>query len=63
MTVPGQTALDTFSFKLVFLNPQPPKHDPDPMPRLVADNLGKRFGRRVLFRKLSFELEGGRTLA
>ncbi|MFB3131224.1 MAG: ATP-binding cassette domain-containing protein, partial [Rhodothermales bacterium] len=33
------------------------------MPRLVADNLGKRFGRRVLFRKLSFELEAGRTLA
>ena len=33
------------------------------MPRLVAENLGKRFGRRVLFRKLSFELEGGRTLA
>ncbi len=33
------------------------------MPRLVADNLGKRFGRRVLFRKLSFDLEGGQTLA
>ena len=33
------------------------------MPRLVADTLGKRFGRRVLFRKLSFELEGGCTLA
>lgn len=33
------------------------------MPRLVADNLGKRFGRRVLFRKLSFVLEGGGTLA
>lgn len=33
------------------------------MPRLVADNLGKRFGRRVLFRKLSFDLDGGRALA
>ena len=33
------------------------------MPQLVAENLGKRFGRRVLFRKLSFELVGGRTLA
>ncbi len=33
------------------------------MPRLVAENLGKRYGRRVLFRKLSFALEGGRALA
>ena len=33
------------------------------MPRLVADDLGKRFGRRVLFRRLSFVLEGGRALA
>ncbi len=33
------------------------------MLRLVADRLGKRFGRRVLFRDLSFELEGGRSLA
>jgi len=33
------------------------------MPRLVAETIGKRFGRRVLFRNLSFVLEGGRTLA
>ncbi len=33
------------------------------MLRLVADRLGKRFGRRVLFRDLSFELEGGRSRA
>lgn len=33
------------------------------MPRLVADRLGKRFGRRVLFRNLSFELAGGASLA
>ncbi len=33
------------------------------MPRLVADNLAKRYGRRVLFRRLSFALEGGKTLA
>ena len=33
------------------------------MPRLVADNLGKRYGRRVLFRRLSFDLEGGNTMA
>ncbi|MFQ5570191.1 MAG: ATP-binding cassette domain-containing protein [Rhodothermales bacterium] len=33
------------------------------MPRLVVNNVGKRFGRRLLFRKLSFELEGGRVLA
>ena len=33
------------------------------MPRLVADNLGQRFGARVLFRRLSFRLEGGQTLA
>lgn len=31
--------------------------------RLVADNLGKRFGTRVLFRRLSFRLEGGQSLA
>lgn len=30
---------------------------------LVADNLGKRFGARVLFRRLSFTLEGGQALA
>lgn len=34
-----------------------------PMPRLEADHLGHRFGRLVLFRELSFELGGGRTLA
>ncbi|MDX1545675.1 MAG: ATP-binding cassette domain-containing protein [Rhodothermales bacterium] len=33
------------------------------MPRLVADRLAKRFGRRVLFRRLTFALEGGRSLA
>lgn len=33
------------------------------MPRLIAENIGKRFGRRVLFKQLSFELEGGATLA
>ena len=33
------------------------------MLRLAADNLGKRFGRRVLFRRLSFRLEGGQSLA
>lgn len=31
--------------------------------RLEVDNLGKRFGRRVLFRRLSFGLEGGEALA
>jgi heme exporter protein A len=33
------------------------------MLQLVADGLGKRFGRRVLFRNLSFGLRGGQTLA
>lgn len=33
------------------------------MYRLSVDNLGKRFGRRVLFRGISFELEGGQVLA
>ena len=31
--------------------------------QLVAENLGHRFGRRVLFRKLSFTLEAGHSLA
>lgn len=30
---------------------------------LAADDLGMRFGRRVLFRGLSFALDGGQTLA
>jgi ABC-type glutathione transport system ATPase component len=33
------------------------------MIRLTAQDLGKRFGRRVLFRALSFELTGGQSLA
>ena len=33
------------------------------MPRLKVDTLGHRFGRLVLFRQLSFALEGGRSLA
>ena len=33
------------------------------MLQLGADGLGKRFGRRVLFRNLSFWLRGGQTLA
>jgi heme exporter protein A len=33
------------------------------MPRLTAENLAKRFGRRVLFRGLSLVVEGGRSLA
>lgn len=33
------------------------------MPRLVVEDLGKRFGRRVLFRRLSFGLDGGQALA
>ena len=33
------------------------------MPRLVGERLGKQFGRRLLFRELSFALEGGRSLA
>lgn len=31
--------------------------------QLVAENLGQRFGRRVLFRRLSFSIPGGRSLA
>jgi len=34
-----------------------------PMPALEASDLARRFGRRVLFRRLSFVLEGGRSLA
>ncbi len=33
------------------------------MATLVADSIGHRFGRLVLFRQLSFTLEGGQTLA
>lgn len=33
------------------------------MPRLVCENLSKRFGRRLLFRDLSAAVEGGRSLA
>ena len=33
------------------------------MCRLSADTLGHRFGRLILFRQLSFALEGGHTLA
>ena len=33
------------------------------MLQLVAEGLGKRFGRRVLFRNLSFTVQGGQTLA
>jgi len=33
------------------------------MCQLVAADLGKRFGRRILFRRLSFTLEGGVILA
>ena len=33
------------------------------MPRLRVDDLGRRFGRRVLFRQMAFTLEGGRSLA
>ncbi len=32
------------------------------MPRLVADQLSRAYGRRVLFRGLSFELSGGEVL-
>lgn len=32
------------------------------MPRLVVENLAKQFGRRVLFRHLSFALEAGESL-
>ncbi len=31
--------------------------------QLVAENLGQRFGRRVLFRRLSFTVSGGASLA
>lgn len=31
--------------------------------RLVAENIGKRYGKRVLFRKVSFQLTGGESLA
>lgn len=34
-----------------------------PAPRLVADGLAKRFGRRVLFRDLGFEMGPGEALA
>ena len=33
------------------------------IPRLVANNVGKKFGRRLLFRRLSLELAGGEVLA
>ncbi len=33
------------------------------MPQLIAENLGKHFIRRLLFRRLSFALEGGSSLA
>lgn len=33
------------------------------MLRLTVENVGQKFGRRVLFRRLSFELKGGQTLA
>lgn len=33
------------------------------MLELVGENLGKHYGRRVLFRRLSFRLRGGRMLA
>ncbi len=33
------------------------------MPKLTCENLAKRFGRRLVFREMSFCLEGGRTLA
>ncbi len=33
------------------------------MTKLTLDNIAKRFGRRVLFRKLTCEVEGGRVLA
>lgn len=33
------------------------------MARLICDNVSMRFGRRLLFRELSFVLEGGRSLA
>lgn len=33
------------------------------MPRLTAKDLAKRFGRRLLFRELSFELQAGESLA
>jgi heme exporter protein A len=33
------------------------------MPRLTVDSVGHRFGRLVLFRKLSFTLDGGQSVA
>jgi heme exporter protein A len=33
------------------------------MPTLRAENVGQRFGRLLLFRRLSFELDGGTSLA
>lgn len=33
------------------------------MPILRADDLGMRFGRRILFRKIGFEVQGGTSLA
>ena len=33
------------------------------MPRLTAEKLAKRFGRRLLFRNLSLTLQGGQSLA
>jgi heme exporter protein A len=33
------------------------------LPRLTASNVGQRYGRLLLFRRLSFTLEGGETLA
>jgi len=33
------------------------------MPTLQVDNVGQRFGRLLLFRRMSFELEGGASLA
>lgn len=33
------------------------------MPTLIADGVGQRFGSLLLFRRLSFTLEGGETLA
>ncbi|WP_457651374.1 ABC transporter ATP-binding protein [Rhodocaloribacter sp.] len=37
--------------------------DLSPITRLDVENVGHRFGRRILFRKMTFRLEGGRTLA
>lgn len=32
-------------------------------PRLVVDKVSKKYGRRVLFRRISFDISGGQTLA